>query len=215
MPKEMKVYIFILLVFNIGILKSQNIELVRFERSDNYKKDCNLINNCIESVDLINQSLVFSIYTKKPARDIERSLTYRKNNDTLIVNYYQSNSNEAVLYLATNKKCEVLIFEFKGFSSVPACIIYNQEVSSLCPVTYLSYSIDKDDTINIVNKNGYKEGKWIDFYKTGEILKIKEYKNGQFIKGNLYDKAGNITHIVSVEGVEVSIPVDFYNATHK
>lgn len=213
MQKEMKVRGLLLFIFIVGNLKAQTPELVKFERSESYKKDCSLIKNCIESIVLNNQTLILTLYTWKPARSIERCLKYRITNDTLFIDYLQSNKSEAILYMATNKQCEILDFEFKGFSKMPDCISYNSDVVSTCPNGFLSYKIYKGDTINIINRNGYKEGKWIDFYESGD-MKVKEYTNGRFIKGHIYDKSGKITHVVSEEGEEVSIPIDFYNETH-
>jgi hypothetical protein len=213
MQKDMEVRLLLLFIFIIGNLKAQPFELLKFERSESYKKDCSLIKNCIESIVLNNQTLILSLYTWKPVNSIERRLEYRMTNDTFSIDYLQSNKNEAIVYMESNKKCEVLNFEFKGFTKVPNCISYNSDVLSTCPIDYLSYNIYKGDTINIINRNGYKDGKWIDFYESG-VTKIKEYNNGRFIKGYLYDKSGKITHVVSDEGVEVSIPIDFYNATH-
>jgi hypothetical protein len=213
MHKEMKLHGLILFVFIVCNLKAQTPELVKFERSQSYKKDCSIIKNCIESIGLNNQTLILTLYTWKPVNSIERCLEYRIANDTFFIDYLQSNKNEAILYMESSKKCEVLNFEFKEFTKVPNCISYNSDNLSTCPIEYFSYNIYKGDTINIINRNGYKDGKWIDFLESG-VTKIKEYNNGRFIKGYLYDKSGKITHVVSDEGVEVSIPIDFYNATH-
>ena len=77
----------------------------------------------------------------------------------------------------------------------------------------MPYLIYKGDKINVINKNGYKEGRWIEFYDTGEILKIKNYQNGRFINGHLYDKTGKTTHIIDEGYEETAIPIEFYNKT--
>jgi len=233
--KTMKILTFIFCLFNVLILESQNIELSDFRIKINYDKNCDSINTCIDSIKCFDNTLLFSFYIKdnqsfKP----ERTLSYNLDQDTLFISYsYKPIEWDSIVYNIKTKKydtlrftsvsisvngfesgCKKYYFSFNGISKIPY-VLYNQELITYCPIDYLSYIIYQGDTINIINKNGYKEGRWIDFYETGEIRKIKEFKNGQFIIGNLYDKTGKITHVVSDEGVEVSTPIDVYNEMHK
>jgi antitoxin component YwqK of YwqJK toxin-antitoxin module len=73
---------------------------------------------------------------------------------------------------------------------------------------YYEFDIYQGDTINMINKNGRKDGTWIDFYNTGEIQKRKKYKNGIFQEGYMFDKNGKVTHVIFEEGTEISTPIN-------
>jgi hypothetical protein len=218
------------------IVKSQSVELLDFNIQRNYEKNCDTIKICIDSVNCLNNTLSLDLHIKnnliyKP----ERTLSYEFNTDTLFIEYYsKAVEKDSIVYNALTEEydtlkyitqsvsindmihagCKKYYFKFIGYNKKPK-IIYNEVLVPDCPLTYLSYKIYKSDTINIINYNGYKEGKWIDFYDTGEILKVKKYSNNQFLEGYMYDKSGKVTHVVSEEADEVAIPIDFYNETHK
>lgn len=63
---------------------------------------------------------------------------------------------------------------------MPKYIEYNKVQLTDCLKGHCQFEIYQSDTIIVLNRNGYKEGLWIDFYETGEIMKRKTYKNGAF-----------------------------------
>jgi antitoxin component YwqK of YwqJK toxin-antitoxin module len=60
----------------------------------------------------------------------------------------------------------------------------------------------------MLNANGLKEGVWIEFYSTGEIMKRKKYKNGNPLGGYWYDKTGKATHRIQETAMEVAVPIE-------
>lgn len=226
----------VILLFDFAFSISQTLELSNFKIEDQYEKNCGVIKNCIDSIRFSNRSLIFNLYIEDASEYMpERTLSYKLSNDTLLLNYYsEAKEKDTVIFNKVTGKydslkyysqvisngpfshsCKTFLFEFIGLTKTPGYFTYNKEVLQSCPVTYVSYSIYKGDTINIINAKGNKEGRWMNFYDTGEILKVKNYKNGRFTSGNIFDKAGKITHIVDEEEEEVAIPVELYNQMHK
>jgi hypothetical protein len=230
----MKSFVILILLLNVTLLKSQNILLSNFRIEDQYEKNCGVLKNCIDSIQLTDHSLLINL-TVEDACVSERRLTFKLLYDTLSLNYYsEPTEKDSVIYnektgnydstkyyslsISVNQfihSCKTFFFEFAGFNRIPRYIVYNNEILRSCPVTYVSFSVHRGDTINIINANGNKEGGWLTYYDTGEILKVKNYKNGRFLNGYIFDKEGNITHVVDEEEEEIDIPVEIYKQMHK
>jgi hypothetical protein len=226
--------VLILILLNPGTIYAQNIVLSRFSIEDQYGKNCGVIKNCIDSIQLTDHSLLINL-TVEDACVSERRLTYKLLYDTLSLNYYsEPTEKDTVIYnektgnydstkyyslsISVNQfihSCKTFFFGFTGLNRIPRCIVYNSEILRSCPVTNVSFLVHRGDTINIINANGNKEGGWLTYYDTGEILKVKNYKNGRFLNGYIFDKEGNITHIVDEEEQEIDIPVEDYKQMHK
>jgi hypothetical protein len=102
-------------------------------------------------------------------------------------------------------------YSFIGFDKVPKTIKFFD--SSLCdyPTKPIKFEICDNDTVNVINANGYKHGDWIEFYDTGEIMKRKKYSNGRLLEGYLYDKHGKATHTLTEEAMEIGTPIEEKN----
>jgi len=95
-----------------------------------------------------------------------------------------------------------------GFKKVPKAFKFDYSNLCDCPTKPIKFEICDNDTINMINENGHKHGKWIEFYGTGEIMKRKEYSNGQLVEGYLYDKHGKATHTLKEEAMEFAAPIE-------
>jgi hypothetical protein len=214
----MRILAIIICLFSFDLIKSQSIELSDFRIQKSYEKNCDSIKRCIDSVRLMDNSLFINLYIKDPlSYKPERTLSYKIIEDTLFISYYSNPIEKDTLVFneetkeydtlksiaqsiwfsdMLHKECKVFLFEFKGINKVPKCFVYNQEVVPSCPITYLSFSIYQGDTINIINKNGYKDGKWLRFFDSGEIEEKKLYDDGRFLGGPTFDRNGNDLHII-------------------
>lgn len=232
----MRIISIIVFLFTFSIIKSQSIELLKFNIQRSYEKNCDSIANCVDSLSYTENILSFNFHLKDNLiYNPERSLSYKLRRDTLIIDYYSKPfEKDSIVLNPTTKEfdtlkiimqsvsfydilhsgCKKYHFEFANLIKKPQ-IVFNNKLVAFCPTSDISFSIYKDIKINIINNNGYKEGKWIEFYDTGEIQKVKEYKNGRFLEGYMYNKSGKISHVVSEEEQEIAIPIDVYNATHQ
>lgn len=213
----MKIILIIILTVNFSLIKSQDLKLESFDIQDNYEKDCNLVSDCIDSMGLADDFFKFTFFTKDPyTYEPKRTLSFQMSGDTLTINYFSRPIiKDTIIYNEQKKKydtaksintmtiqlrdyfysgCKLYTFGFNGFRTIPQFIRYNNSFVPNCPISIINYTIYKADTINIINKNGFKDGRWIEFYDTGEILKIKEYNDGHFVKGTLFSKDGKDSH---------------------
>ncbi len=210
----MRQLISILLILVNGLVNSQDIELIEFSNDREFKIDCDYVKDCIDTVFIDSNILTIQFYSNVTFEyEIPPPLTYRLIKDSLIIeNYSNPVIRDTIVYDSINKKydslkiinsytiysiqkkywCRKFTIKFKGFRYIPQYISYNSTDLKLCTQGYYEYKIYQSDTINIINKNGYRDGTWIDFYETGEIRYKRDYKNGEFLNGYIYDKNGQI-----------------------
>lgn len=82
----------------------------------------------------------------------------------------------------------------------------------ICPTSELAYDIVNGDTVNLINVNGWRHGKWISEIKTDSttLVKVKYYNNRQFIKGYIITEYGDTTYYIDETCIETAIPYDLY-----
>ena len=92
-----------------------------------------------------------------------------------------------------------------GFSNIPKVLQFDHITMCDCPTKPIKFEFYKGDTINIIDKNGKMQGKWLTFYNTGEIEKQKYYKQGRFINGQYFDRQGKIIGEIQEGEMEIII----------
>jgi Zn/Cd-binding protein ZinT len=226
----MKTKLIFILTIYCNLINSQDIKLLSFVIQSNYTKDCNFVTDCIDSLRYVDNTLLLTFYQKDDEKYIpERTLSYEMLVDTLNIDYYSRPIiKDTIIFNEEKKKndtlkcmsslsilmnndfesgCKLYYFQFKGLRTSPKYIKYNNKYMSICPTTIVDYTIYKGDTINVINKNGFKNGKWIEFYDTGEMLKLLEYYDGHFIKGTFFSKDGKESRPCS-DYMDVTITID-------
>ena len=100
-------------------------------------------------------------------------------------------------------------YTFVGFDKVPKTIRFLDSTLCDCPTKPIKFEICDNDTINMINANGYKHGNWVEFYDTGEMQTKREYKNGQLVLGYFYDKQGKATYKLEKNSeLEMATPIE-------
>lgn len=229
-PVTMKIKILSFLIISYNLIYAQEVELIEFNTWKNLSQNCNWISSCLNFVSLKQDTLLIFINTMNLRYKTQPELSYMYNNDTLKIDYgpvpvirdtvifdtksqkYDTVKSISMLSIPTrtgmDKSCRTLSLRFAEFHTIPGCFIYNGEQIAECPDTYLNYQLYNGDTINIINKGGFKHGVWLEFYDSGEVRTKKLYKNGQFTEGFLYDKNGKITHTLSDGCISIAMPVE-------
>jgi len=177
-----------------------------------------------------NDTLLLTIYMDNKGWNLQayrHSFTFR--NDTLSLNLNDTNRIiRTTVYNKSNHKTEIYItrkmtfytlnggsdiqriqYTLTGFEKVPKAFKFNDSDLCDCPTKPVRFEIWKNDTINMINANGYKQGNWLEFYDTGEIQSKREYKNGQFVVGYNYDKKGKATYKLEKNAeLELATPIE-------
>jgi antitoxin component YwqK of YwqJK toxin-antitoxin module len=223
----------IILLINLAFVNSTNSQKYRIlsvTKQVDHSRDFNKTGYCYDLNKIIGDTLVVQFYTqniKNVTKGVTDSFSYH--ND--ILNFHDAYKvrqlKDSIFYNPKTKKKETLhmyesvqlegdgwhlhqkrTYTLVGFKKAPSVIQYNDVSLCGCPNKPLKFELYKNDTINMLNANGLKEGVWIEFYSTGEIMKRKRYKNGNPLGGYLYDKTGKVTHIIQDTGVEISEPIE-------
>ena len=88
-------------------------------------------------------------------------------------------------------------FRFKGFKKCPTTIYLNGMYYKKRPTEDIKSETYNGNTINRINKNGVKDGVWLQFHENGKIKEEKYYDNGTFLRGKTFDQNGKDLHYVS------------------
>jgi antitoxin component YwqK of YwqJK toxin-antitoxin module len=214
----------------VNSMSSQKYRILNVIKQVDHSKDFNSTGYCYDLNKIIGDTLVVQFYTqniKNLTKGVFDSFSYHNG----ILNFYDAYKipqvKDSVFYNHKTKKKEILhIYEsgrlegnawdlhqkrtytLVGFKKVPSVIQFNDVSLCGCPTKPVKFELYKNDTINMLNANGLKEGVWIEFYSTGEIMKRKKYKNGNPLGGYWYDKTGKATHRIQETAMEVAIPIE-------
>lgn len=211
------IYIFILLLIIVSVA-GRSYKLIRSGHYADYSKDCRQTGNCISDRYLKNDTLHVTIYTDNQDKDLN---AYRDSftiqHDTLSLNL--KDTARTVYSYAYNKqkhKMDTFIvmkvmnvtrmdgsydtrrneYTLTGFNHIPKVIQHDHTTLCDCPTRPISFDLYKNDTINMINANGRKQGVWIRFFDTGEPQEKKYFENGEFKRGQLLDRKGNDLHAI-------------------
>lgn len=204
----------LLLFIFIGSLSAQKYKLIDTKHFQDNSKNCEYIGNCVSAKYLKNYTLHLTAYINNNGRDLNvyrHSFSYKT--DTLSLNLIDTNRVVKIRRYNKSKKRMVTSisqsysmhdlygpdfqqfkFTLTGFTKIPKAIQFDYATLCDCPTKSIKFEICDNDTINMINVNGYKQGTWIEFYDTGEIKTKREYKNDEMIGGYSYDKQAKAPH---------------------
>ncbi len=217
--------------------QSESISPVNINTTDSFDynsasynlKNFKYVGECILSNRFSNDTLTIELlseniqYLKKP------HLEFVFNNDTLNITripeprdtvIYNKEKNRYDTLDIVDIKCNVEIgglnpnykletFRFYKRKIKPTTIYVNGELYKNCPTKDIEFKIYKGKIINRINKNGLKDGLWLQFHENGKIKEEKHYENGVFIKGKTFDSKGKDLHYVSESsGGIVTLQID-------
>jgi len=224
----MKRFFFLLLVMVfINSIAARKYKLIQAAHFLDVSKDCSYTGDCVSSKYLIKDTLHLTIFISNNGRDLDSylySFSYLK--DTLNLNLENTNVIKTKVFNKSKRKMETIltyqmsikqlferddqrfVFALTGFRELPKVIQFEHATLCDCPVKSIQFEICDNDTINMINANGHKQGIWVDFYDTGEIMKKKEYIDGKFIDGYYYNLKGEKTHKIQEEEIEIAIPIE-------
>jgi len=94
-------------------------------------------------------------------------------------------------------KGKIETFRFKGLKNFPTTIYVNGIYYKNCPTKDIAYKTYKGKVVNRINKDGFKDGVWLQFHENGRIREEKHYDNGAFVGGKTFDQNGKDLHYVS------------------
>lgn len=214
----MKRYFYILFLFlPVYIVIAREYKLIQCNHIADNSKDCRKIGNCLSGMELSNDTLKVTVYIDNQDPDLNMySDSFTIDHDTLCLNLNDTNAL-GYSYVFNKVKNKTDTFEirtvhyqyrtddryntrrmdytFTGFSMIPKGIKFNRTNICDCPTLPLKFDILLNDTINMINANGLKQGAWIRFFDTGEIEEKKFFDKGKFTGGQLFDKKGNDLHV--------------------
>lgn len=224
----MKRFFFLLLVMVfINSIEARKYKLIQAAHFLDFSKDCSYTGNCVSSKYLENDTIHLTIFISNNGRDLDSylySFSYLK--DTLNLNLENTKVIKTKVFNKSKRRMETLltyqmsikdllehddqrfVFALTGFRKIPKVIQFEHATLYDCPVKPIQFEICDNDTINMINANGHKQGIWVDFYDTGEIMKKKKYIDGKFIDGYYYNLKGEITHKIQEGGIEIAIPIE-------
>lgn len=193
--------------------------LIDYKSFPDVSKNFERVGECVLTNHLSADTLTIELLSKNLICTAKDSFEYSYRNNTLsiiTIRPYTHKADKIVFNPETNKK-EIVhtvemnfslsldpmhskskrqLFKFKGFKKCPTTISMDQRTYKKCPLHDIEYLLYKGDTINRINKDGYKEGVWLQFYETDELKERKYYDNGRFVDGKTYDKNGKDLHYI-------------------
>lgn len=211
-------------------INSQNYRVVSVTKLVDHSKDFREMGYCYDINKIVGDTLYVQFYTQN-VKNLTKGVTDTFSYHNGVLNFYdgypKQKVRDSVYYNPKTKKREVLhmlesgslmvdgwnpdqkrLYMLTGFKKTPTTIQHNEVTLCNCPTKPIKFEIFDNDTINVLNANGLKDGVWIEFYDTGEIMKKKRYKNGNSLGGYLYDKKGKVTHTLTDEANEIAMPIE-------
>ena len=218
----------ILLLLSLTAVARQ-YKLIESRHIEDNSKDCRKTGNCISARYLKNDTLHLTIYADNQFRDINLYRdSFTLNRDTLCLE--RNDTTPPVYSYVFNKeknKMDTLCvghmtmyqpmgdgydtrrneYTLTGFQRIPAVIRFENVPVCDCPTRPIEFDIYNNDTINVINANGLKQGVWISFYDTCEKEEERYYDKGVFTGGKMFDKEGNDLHADYKSGEMVIVRV--------
>jgi hypothetical protein len=221
-------YLIILLLSVTAV--ARQYKLIESRHIADNSKDCRKIGNCISARYLKNDTLHLTIYADNQFRDINLYRdSFTLNQDTLCL---ERNDTTPPVYSYVFNKVKNKVDTFftrsfmivdrmddgydtrrneytlTGFQRIPAVIRFENVPVCDCPTRPIEFDIYNNDTINVINANGLKQGVWVSFFDTCEKEMEMYYDKGVFTGGKLFDKKGNDRHATFHYGEMMEIGVN-------
>jgi hypothetical protein len=231
-------HIIIFLFISFNSIDAQKYQLIDARHFSDNSKDCRKIGNCISDKFIKNDTLNLIIYFDNNCRDLNAYKdTFSYYHDTISMNLNDTNKIKYSTFFNNSKnKIDTIIiypivgmhqcmggydtqrnqYKLLGFKNIPKVVQLNHETLCNCPTRPIKFDIFNNDTINIINSNGRRDGLWITFYESGQIHEKKYFDNGFLKDGKTFDMNGNDLHYYSdFEGGISNIHVDIDTTKNK
>lgn len=196
--KTITTFIFLGLYLSCSTATSQ---LIDYDSKSYSLKKIEYVRECVLSNHLSKDTLTIELLSRNMQFSQKPDLDFIVKNDTLNITVKPKIRQKKMLSsiyvdeLAPKGKIET--FRFKGFKKCPATIYLNGIYYKKCPTEDIESKIYNGNIINKINKNGFKEGAWLQFYETGELREKKYYENGRLLNGKTFDRNGKDLHYIS------------------
>jgi hypothetical protein len=209
---------------------SQAIRLIDFQVRPDYSKNCQKIDDCLDKVKFNGDTLIIEVLTQISSySDPSLKESVKLYSDTLFLDYSSTPKvvDTIIQYNSIRHKFDTLLsvsmtigmdndyfsrltYKLGEFSQKPKNIKFQNRIINGCPTKALTYDIVNGDTVNLINSNGWKHGKWISKIESDSVnsTKVKYYNNRQFIEGYIITENGDTTHCISETCIEMSIPYE-------
>ena len=213
-----------------------NQRIVDVTKQKDYSKDFKMIPYCFDKNEIIDDTLIVQFYTQNmtyPNNDrkdafsfdngvlkfsdayiyddvVDSIVTIDKETGERTVSYIgRASAVSFTMDMGRLQSYQKRIYKLVGFKEVPSVIQFWGDTLCECPTQPIKFEIYKNDTINILNENGRKDGVWLEFYNNGNIKKRQEFNNGENLGGYLYDRTGKATHRIQASIPEMAIPIEY------
>ena len=214
-------------------LPNQRIVEVIKERDSS--KDFAMMPYCFDRNEIINDTLIVQFYTQNliyPDNDridafnfdngvltfsdvlinggiIDSIVTIDKKTKKRIVSYiytsgHVQDNTELCCAVQPSKK---RTYKLVGFTEAPSIIQFWSDTLCKCPTKPIKFEIYKNDTINLLNENGLKDGVWLEFYDNGIVKEMRKYNNGKNLGGYFYNETGKAIWQIN-EGLNSGRPIE-------
>ena len=201
------------------LIEHDSIQLIDYKSTSYSLKKFEYVRECVLSNHLSNDTLTIELLSENYQYS-NPQISFILLNDTLniTVQLKTVQRKDTLVYNKKEKKYETMhtmemqgsihvdalapkgkkeTFRFKGFKKCPTTIYLNGMYYKKSPNEDIESKTYNGNRINRINKDGFKEGVWLQFYETGELREKKNYENGNFINGKTFDKNGKDLHYVS------------------
>ena len=209
-------YLTFVLLFGCWVA-AQNYKLIASGHIPENSKDCRKTGNCISEKSLSHDTLKVTFYTDNQDRNLNDFRdSFTLDHDTLSLNLINTAIKTTYVFNTEKNKTDTVEtvqmtmlnrmddsydtrlneYTLTGFNKMPAAIQFNRTKLCDCPTLPVQFEIFRNDTINMINANGHKQGVWISFYDTGEIKEKKYFDKGNFTGGQMFDINGKDLHAI-------------------
>ena len=198
----------------------------------NIPKDFNIIPYCFDKNEIIDYTLIVRFYTQNmtyPNNDRKDSINFYNGVLNFSDAYIYDNVVDSTVTIDKGKGKRTVSFIYKqpsiqidgmhphqkrtyklvGFKEAPSVIQFEGKTLCHCPTKPIKFEIYKNDTINVLNENGHKDGLWLLFYENGKVKERQYFKNGENRGGYGFDETGKAIYRIEATYPEVRMPINF------
>jgi antitoxin component YwqK of YwqJK toxin-antitoxin module len=201
------------------LIEHDSIQLIDYNSESYTLKKIEYVGECVLSNHLSNDTLKIELLSRNLQFSPPPDWDFILKNDTLnIAFHYKYSQKDTLVYNKVDNRYDTLhlvhmaynisgdelapkgkieTFRFKGFRKCPTTIYLNGTYYKKCPTEDIESKTYNGNIINRINKNGFKEGVWLEFYETGELREKKYYENGRLLNGKTYDRNGKDLHYIT------------------
>jgi len=213
------------------LIEHNPIQLIDYHSESYILKKFEYVGECVLSNHLSKDTLTIELLSRNMQFSQQPDVDFILKNDTLNITIYPKyRQKDSIVYNKVDNRYDTIhlvhmafdissdmlapkgkieTFRFKGFKKCPATIYLNGIYYKNCPTEDIESKIYNGNIINRINKNGFKEGVWLEFYETGELREKKYYENGRLLNGKTFDRNGKDLHyIYESSGSIITIKTD-------